>query len=321
MQERRFIGCMLGLAIGDALGAPVEFLQRSAILRELGAEGVQDLLPWSTGRRSFPRGSYTDDTQMALATALGLLDAVRATDNSGIEDAASAVHARYLEWLDRQKDPFYERSPGNTCLSALRSGVAGTMDDPLNESPGCGGIMRIAPVGLLERPERAFEVGAEMAALTHGAAAGFLSAGFFADVISRVARGRALMAAIAETREVLLGYEDFDETLEKVDEAVELYISDVHPVEAIRQLGEGWTGHEALGIALLCALSYPDDWDLAVLAAVNITGDSDSTGSLTGALAGTALGVEAIPTAWVRDVEDSAMIRAVAEELFAVAVA
>lgn len=315
----RFIGCMLGLAVGDALGAPVEFKTRVEILHEFGPDGITEMTPWSTPARSFAPGSYTDDTQMALATARGLLDAVREAKRSGIEDPATAVRARYVEWLGTQSDPFHARHPGTTCISALSAADAGSVDEPLNDSPGCGGIMRIAPVGLVERPERAFETGVELAAITHGAAAAYLSAGFFADVVSRVARGAALLQAVAETREVLLGFDDFEETLEKVDVAVELFISDIHPVEAIQQIGEGWSGHEALGIALFAALSYPEDWELAVLAAINITGDSDSTGSLTGALAGVALGVDAIPAPWVRAVEDSAVIEQLAEDLSVVA--
>jgi len=319
MQIEQFEGCMVGHAIGDALGAPVEFMSRKQILAAHGVDGVHDMVAWSTPRHAFLRGSYTDDTQMAIATALGVLEALEISRAGGLEDIPGTVQARYLSWLEAQTDPRQERYPGATCIGALSSGQAGCVDDPINDRKGSGGIMRVSPIGLVERPERAFETAAEVAALTHGHPTGFLSAGVFADVVSRVVRGSGVFDAVAETREFLVSFDDYDETLAAVDQAVELYVSDVHPVEAVQLIGEGWVAEEALGIALLCALSYPNDWPRATLAAVNITGDSDTTGALTGALAGAALGIDEIPAGWVDDVEDSAMLLDLSARLLAVA--
>jgi len=319
MRIEQFEGCIVGHAIGDALGAPVEFMSRKQVLAAHGVRGVHDMVAWSTPRYAFPRGSYTDDTQMAIATALGVLDALEISRAGGLEDIPGAVQARYVAWLESQTDPRQERYPGATCIDALSSGHAGCIDDPINDRKGSGGIMRVSSIGLVERPERAFETAAEVAALTHGHPTGFLSAGVFADVVSRVVRGVGASDAVAETREFLLSFDDYDETLSAVDQAVELHLSDVHPVEAVQLIGEGWVAEEALGIALLCAMSYPNDWSRATLAAVNITGDSDTTGALTGALAGAALGIDRIPAGWVDDVEDSAMLLDLAARLLAVA--
>jgi len=319
VEIERFEGCIVGHAVGDALGAPVEFMTRKEILAAHGPEGVTDFVPWTTAAHKFPRGSYTDDTQMMLATAFGMLDALEISRSGGFEDVPAAVYARYREWLATQSEPGYARRPGSTCIDALTSGVAGCVYDAINDRKGSGGIMRVAPAGLVERPVRAFETAAEIAALTHGHPTGYLSAGFYADVISRVVRGADISTAVAETREILLGYDDYDETLEAVDRAVELYMSDVHPVEAVQLIGEGWIAEEALGIALMCSMSYPSDWRRATLASVNITGDSDTTGALTGGLSGAALGVDAIPAGWVDDVEDSGLLLDVAARLLAVA--
>ena len=307
----RFLGCMLGLALGDACGAPVEFLRLPEITSTYGPDGVRGLEPWD-GR---PRGSYTDDTQMTLATAHGLIDAARIWRSNRVDDLPAAVHARYLEWFETQSDPVRSRRPGTTCLSALASGVVGDPFEPINDSKGAGGIMRVAPVGLVFMPERAFEVGVETAAITHGHPTGYLAAGFFADVLARVVRGVGLRDAIAGAREVTLGYDDAEETLDAVDRAVELFIADAHPQEGIPLIGEGWVAEEALGIALFCALSYPADWEAGVLSAVNITGDSDTTGSLAGAVLGTILGVESLPVSWLDDLEDAEMIAQLADEL------
>ena len=70
---------------------------------------------------------------------------------------------------------------------------------------------------------------------------------------------------------------------------------DIDDKEAIRQLGEGWVAEETLAIAVYCALKYSDDFEQAVIAAVNHSGDSDSTGAVAGNILGASLGVSGIP--------------------------
>lgn len=308
----RFRGCILGHAVGDALGAPVESMTTLRIRATYGQHGVDDFQPWG-GR---PKGSWTDDTQMMRATASGLLEAYECEAEERRHcDPTDFVRRHYLGWFESQADAGERRGPGTTCLGALAEGGGGTPDDPINDSKGAGGIMRVSPVGLAYLPERAFEAATEFAAITHGHPSGWLAAGFYADVLSRVVRGRELQAAVRETRELLLAYEDFDETLESVDRAVELFISDETIYEGIECLGEGWVAEEALGIALFCALNFPEDFAEGVLASVNHGGDSDTTGCLTGALLGASLGVASIPGSWVTGVEDSAALGALADEL------
>lgn len=311
----RFRGCLLGHALGDALGAPVEFRSRSEILRAYGPDGIRAPEPWG----GHPAGSYTDDTQLTLATAEALLDAAAAWHAGAGDETNEALYARYLEWYATQSDPAHRRGPGNTCLAALGSGTAGDTFDPINDSKGAGGIMRVSPIGLVYEPDRAFEVAVDAAAITHGHPTGYLAAGFYADVISRVIRGQGLSSAIAATRELLTGYDDAEETLSAVDLAVELFMGDVHPIEAIGRIGEGWIAEEALAIALHCALSYPADWVEGTLAAVNITGDSDTTGCLAGALLGAVLGEVALPAHWVEGLEGSERIGGTAERLAGIA--
>ncbi len=325
----RFRGTLLGVAVGDALGAPVEFLDRARILERYGPYGVGGLEPWATGGGvPMAPGAVTDDTQMTMATALGLLDAASRASSGGLIDVSDAVWARYSEWELTQHDPGQARYPGTTCLAAIRGGSPGSPDDPVNDSKGCGGVMRVAPVALAFEPVQAFERGAEVAALTHGHPTGWLAAGFLADVVSRLvrgprgtaefrtSRGGPIPGAIAETREVLLGYEECDETLDAVDRAVELYISDAPLERSFELLGEGWVAEEALAIGLYAALSFPEDFREGVLAAVNITGDSDSTGSITGALLGAALGDDALPAEWSARVEHAEQLSHLAEDLY-----
>jgi len=333
---KHFAGCLLGGAVGDALGAPVEFDSIETIRRKYGPEGIRDY-DIAYGRR----GAITDDTQMTLFTAEGLLRAVTRGRHKGICHPASVIHHAYIRWLhtqgERGRSQFSEgepdgwligvrglhsrRAPGNTCLSALRGEEMGEMQRPLNNSKGCGGVMRVAPVGLVaEDEERAFSLGCEAAAITHGHPSGYYSAGCFAAIIWRLAEGRSLPEAI----ELMLRQleksenEDHEECASAIRQAVTLWRDhDLPPSpEVIERLGGGWVGEEALAISLYCALAAQDDFAHGVLLSVNHSGDSDSTGAITGNILGLMLGVEAIPSKWLAELELRKEIEAMAGDLY-----
>jgi len=318
------LACLLGGAIGDALGAPIEFLSLDQIRARFGPAGI-------TGYTQLDHGiaRFTDDTQMTLFTAEGFLLALPNAD------PIPTVHRAYRAWLQTQSgrfDPSRKvlegrllalpemwalRAPGNTCLSALRSGTIGSMSQPLNDSKGCGGIMRAAPAGLLFEPQVAFEMGCRLAALTHGHPTGYLSAGFFACLVSALLRGSDLPAAIRMAQLLLLGHTGREETAAAVQAALQLAAdSSVTPSpEAVERLGGAWVGEEALAISLYCALVHPTDFRAAVLLSVNHSGDSDSTGAITGNLLGAALGMSAIPPEWIEPIELRAEIERLAVDI------
>jgi len=177
--------------------------------------------------------------------------------------------------------------------------------------------MRTAPAGLAFMPGDAFRMGAEFAALTHGHPSGYLSAGFLSEMIAQVISGKHLSQAISLGESELVRHEGYEETLGKIRLAKKLAGGNKSVDDAILEIGEGWVGEEALGISLYCALKFSHDWKSAVLASVNHSGDSDSTGSITGAILGAHLGVDSIPQRWVADVEDSEKIDKIARDLFA----
>ena len=309
---RKYKGCLLGLAVGDALGAAVEFMSLAEIRKKYGGDGIQDFDSWN----GFEAGSYTDDTQMALATAVGCIKAAECWKKEGFFDPIPHLYNEYLSWLETQNDPFQRRAPGNTCLSALRSGRMGTMDAPINNSKGCGGVMRVAPVGLVFLGEMAFLEGAKTAAITHGHPSGYLSAGFLAELISHILDGKILQEAIELSRETIKKFEGHQETLMSIDLAENLAKGDMPGVDAIQQIGEGWTGEEALAIAIYCSLKFSNNFRSAVTASVNHSGDSDSTGAIAGAIMGALLGDEAIPGSWVDRLENSQEISKIATEMY-----
>lgn len=327
----RFRGCLLGGAVGDALGAPVEFPSLTEIRARYGAEGIADL-----DRAYGRRGALTDDTQMTLFTAEGLLRALNRMHHRGICHTPSVVHRAYLRWLSTQDErsafPHFEsaldgwllehealfarRAPGNTCLAALRSDRMGSMDDPINGSKGCGGVMRVAPVGLLAARDRAFDMGCELAAITHGHPSGYLAAGALSLIVALLRDGAGLEEAIDAALEALRAEPDSDECIHAVEAARALAASGDPTPEQVEALGGGWVAEEALAIALYCALVAEGDFAAGVRLAVNHSGDSDSTGAIAGNLLGVMLGEEAIPAAWLRELELRDVIEQIADDLF-----
>lgn len=338
-------GCLVGGAIGDALGAPVEFMTTSQIISKFGQNGITDFV-------EFPGniGEFTDDTQMTLFTAEGLLRAWHRAMLKGIEGAMhQIVHESYLRWLHtqggqlidgkpnkgmrekengwliRRNELFKLRAPGNTCLSALSSGNAGSIESPINNSKGCGGIMRMAPVGLVfpGRNEYCFKVGSDFAAFTHGHPSGYLSAAFFASLVSDLAIGTDLKIAISKSVIILKQQPGHEKTSDAIQKAVDLYFAKKHALPTdkialaglIEQLGCGWVGEEALAISLFCCLCFQYDFKSGVLAAVNHSGDSDSTGSITGNILGLINGIGAIPKKWISNLGSSDIVSQVAEDL------
>ena len=104
-----------------------------------------------------------------------------------------------------------------------------------------------------------------------------------------------------------------------VRKAIALAQEDVDDLRAIRSLGEGWVGEEALAIALYCVLKHRDDFSACIRAAVNHDGDSDSTGAIAGSLLGAWLGADGIDEAWLAPLEGREVIEIISQQLCEVA--
>jgi ADP-ribosylglycohydrolase len=192
----------------------------------------------------------------------------------------------------------------------------GSTAQPLNQSKGCGGVMRIAPAGLASWIGDPFSAGSEIAAITHGHPTGFLAAGFQALAIREAAAGTPLRSACEEALEELRRHPGHEECAAAVGRAVSLSVErrgQASP-EDVESLGQGWVAEEALAIALFSALAAPD-FESALRLAVNHGGDSDSTGAVAGSLLGASLGEAAIPPRWLAPLELRREIERLAEQL------
>lgn len=332
MNKSSYRACLLAGAIGDALGAAVEFKSDAEIDRLYGPEGVREYRP-AYGRL----GAITDDTQMLLFTAEGLLRGIVRADRRGFADRTGVVANAYLRWLSTQghqnpvqvgepgwlighEDLHHQRAPGNTCLTALKQ-MTKLGEKAENQSKGCGTVMRIAPVGLFAArifgatSNSAYEMGREISRLTHGHPSGYVAGGALAAIIWGLSRGMTLEKALDEALGAVESDFDSAECAKAIIRARALVTTHIPPKEAVKRLGEGWVAEEALAISIYAALKMPTLID-ALSLAVSHGGDSDSTGSITGNIVGLVYGEEEIPNHLLEDLELREVITQVAEDLY-----
>ena len=339
-------GSLIGGAIGDALGYPVEFMSLQEIKKKYSEEGITR---YDVGKDGIAH--FSDDTQMTLFTANGYLYGETRLCLRGIAgNPINYIQQAYIEWLQTQTtvlqvDDYHScwirdiaalnknRAPGNTCMSALESLRDGHYAG--NNSKGCGGVMRVAPLGLRYAAGVAhgttlkeidiFQLGYECAHITHKHPLGCLPAGYLSLLLFRLCGKEEDVTSVDFEQMVLNLCEEMRKIgsdghyalglSQMLHNAVNLAKGEGKDDENIKMLGEGWTGDEALAIAVYCALRHFDSFEDAIVSAVNHDGDSDSTGAICGNIMGLVFGYEAIPQYYKEKLELTDVILAMADDL------
>lgn len=317
-------------AVGDALGYPVEFMSYRGILSKYGNSGITQFNLSKEGKALVSDDTQMTlftACGMLMGVTRGYMRGIGGAPEDYVDGA-------YIDWYYTQtgmkKDIFdyyhytwlrdlpelaHRRAPGNTCLSACEMLLRN--EKVSNMSKGCGGIMRVAPMALLMAGYKGRgtsfydipvmdEAGAKVAEVTHKHPLGFLPAAMLTHLIYKV----VCMDAVQVKRYIK---ELVSETIESLDtifvgkygqeknflanlthKAIELAENNKSDIENIKQLGEGWTGDEAWAIALYCTVRHIDSVEDAITAAVNHSGDSDSTGAICGNIIGAIYGYESI---------------------------
>ena len=340
----KVLGSMIGGAAGDALGYAVEFMSYGQIINKYGNKGITRYELNKDGV-----AEISDDTQMTLFTANGMLFCHTRYATHGILGASPADYIRdsYIEWYQTQTgeidytQPHYNwirdikelhsrRAPGVTCMSALE--CLANKKEVINNSKGCGGIMRIAPIALfagnpdIEEQYEAYAKEAGKAAMhTHKHPLGYIPAAFLSLFINKVmpyayVTWQQLVEASNECIAAMRGLypeeqKHIDYLADLIKKATMLSKSKKSDNEAISEIGEGWVAEETLAIALYCVFKYPGDFEKAIVAAVNHSGDSDSTGAVTGNISGAIVGYDAIPQYYKENLELRWLIEELATDL------
>ena len=323
----RFKGCILGGAVGDALGYPIEFMSEEEIFSIYGKDGI------TVYNLNNGVAEISDDTQMTLFTIDGLL----LSDGDEIE----SLRKCYIDWANTQigdinigiegysnllniKELFSSREPGRTCLMSIWNGANGTLETQINNSKGCGGIMRTAPIGLYFKNKSLKEtalLAAKASALTHSHELGYLSSAMFAVIIACIVHynmniEEAVIKSIEVVEECFVDKEYLYELIKIVEKALKLSKEDIEDLEAIHILGEGWVAEETLAIAIYCSLKYSNNFEKGIIASVNHKGDSDSIGAVTGNFLGAYLGIDGINKKFLEKLELVDFIEDISEKLY-----
>jgi ADP-ribosylglycohydrolase len=332
----RIAGCLFGLALGDALAAPVEFIHSAEeITRRFPPNGPTE--PLGDPAR------VTDDTQMALAVGEALTATVQPYTAATVE---GPLRRAFIDWY---RSPENDRAPGMTCLRACEelergkpwsvAAVAG--------SKGCGANMRVAPVGLVPIAGNEFTettraaIAQFQAALTHGHPTALAASDLTARAIADLASGGEIASVATRLRSYAISQrtiyhthwlgnlwqrpgvpspEEFiargwDECLAILDRLDVALAADDRTTDPCHYTGEGWVAEEAFATGLLCFLLHPDDPVAALQRAAVTAGDSDSIACLTGAFAEASHGLAVWPEVWIDRIEYRDRLSSVAAKL------
>lgn len=314
----RFEGCLLGGAIGDAFGAPIEFMKMNKIKRLFGPQGFTDF----NKNRLF---SFTDDTQLTIFTADGLIKS--ALKNKSDKVDYDIIFNSYLDWyklcalgkktnsgwISKIENLRGTNGSGKTCMDVFSKNLQGSIKNPLNQSRTCGGVMRVAPVGLVynNSPQKAFDIAANCAALSHGHPDAYLSAGFHAAIIANLVNDITIDKAINNSLAILKTKENSEPLLTKIEKAIDLAKKE----SDISELGLGWNGDEAIAMAIFSVIKNPSNYKQTIITAANHSGDSDTVAAIAGGISGTYLGINSIPKDLIEKINLKKSLLTIANDL------
>jgi len=301
----RILGGLFGVAVGDALGVPVEFVSRER-LRKKPVQGMTGY-----GTHNQPPGTWSDDTSLTLCLAESLVEA-----GYDLED----VGRRFVRWYREGYWTPYGRvfDIGGTTRQAilrLEAGVAPTLAGPRDEmSNGNGSLMRILPVALYfagSEESAMREAVCQISCLTHGHPRSQLACFLYSLLAKELLAGSTPGAACDKMRERapdLCADTALAGELSHFERLLNGSLPGL-PEKAIRSDGYVVSTLEA---AVWCLLNHTTFAD-TVLAAVNLGGDSDTTGAVAGGLAGVCYGYRSIPDSWLQQLARFGDILALAE--------
>ncbi len=335
-------GSLVGGAVGDALGYEVEFMKLSSIIDRFGKKGITRYVTDPDGVARF-----SDDTQMTLFTLEGMMNGIIDTKAGTPEEILPYIRKSYINWYRTQSTMpmpqsdswmsnlralWQQRAPGMTCMDALKNLAMGR--GVHNHSKGCGGVMRVAPIGIFNAAHSnlySYSDTAHLAGwaaeITHKHIASTLASALLATTVENCIHDekvdRLIFSWIIDGGLSLMpgyfpGHEKETEAFSALmRKAMELGKSEVPQDEAIRQLGEGWVGDEALAIAIFSVMRHIESFEDCIVCAVNHDGDSDSTGAIAGNIIGAIHGYSAIPGHYLEALELAPVLISAADDLCA----
>lgn len=296
--KKKLRGYLYGTACADALGRPVEHLTLEQIKQKYGDKGILELPPNSP---------WTDDTQLMLVLARGLLRGAELE----LPELMDKIAKELVLWLDEP-----DLGAGATTKGAalgLKEGIHWS-NSGLN-SKTCGSLMRVGIVGFIfwKDPEKLIKAASISGRITHTHPAADAASVAGAYAVKLALDGMEPREMFEPLLEVTQGISpEFTQALE---DSYKMAYSGIGDEEGLKKLGQGWYADETFALAYFCILRYPNDYKKAVQTAVNITGDSDSVASVAGGILGARLGIEPIPVSWIEALKENEKIEEIVEPL------
>jgi ADP-ribosyl-[dinitrogen reductase] hydrolase len=287
MSEMRGVGAFIGLAIGDALGAPLEGLPPEAIrVTEMQGGGIHNTLP----------GQYTDDTLQAAALAETLI-VCRGFDPEDFAERLVRVYRAHPRFFGPTS-----RAVLDLIESGLRPEVAAArVHETRGGSRSNGSVMRGVPIGIFYPPGEVREASLRASRVTHFDPVAAEASAFINRMVSGMCRGEAVEAAFGEA---LTACRDAELTR---------LLKDYQAFPLEPSLDAVLCTHCAVSI-FMDAPSFRE----AVVTAVNLGGDADTVGAITGGLAGARWGCQAIPRSWFYTLQNREKLLELARRLWSV---
>ena len=301
-------GCYWGLAIGDALGMPVEFKSIEAIRSNYGDDGI--LKPEKNA-------IWTDDTEMTIALTKSLLRLGKVEEIKDLNEntIGQTIAEEFINWLD---NPGY--APGITTTRSVNflkvKGANKWKLSGANNSKGCGTVMRAAPLGIwfansltpellsINGPyhKLLLNVSTMQSEITHGHKAATAAALAGSYVIALVINGIPPEKMINPIETFCNHtHPDFETAMQRLKTSLSKRKDGTFEtdLEALTYIGQGWVGEEAFAMALYCAIQYPTDLKSCLRVSVNHDGDSDSVACIAGSILGAFHGMSIIQKDWL----------------------
>jgi ADP-ribosyl-[dinitrogen reductase] hydrolase len=291
MDKNRILGGLRGAVVGDVLGVPVESLGRE----ERKADPVTDLREYGVSGR--PKGTWSDDSSLMLCTVESLIEGFN----------TYRMGQLFSRWLNQGHWTPWGRAfgVGRTTRASITRMTTGSLPESAggtDESDnGNGSLMRILPVGVYFAalsPSEIIEYAHRASSLTHRHPRSAIACGFYCLMVSSLLRGNNPDSAYREAiRDALRAYDDRQPYVDEFPHFARLLSGWIGGLEEGRVESGGYVIH-TLEAAVWCLLTT-NTFKEAVLKAINLGGDADTTGAVTGGLAGIWYGSDAIPEEWI----------------------
>ena len=332
-----FQGCLLGMAVGDAMGYTVDSRNLEQIRADYGPNGLlgYDLVNG--------RAEVTSYTQIAAFSANGILMGLTRNRLSGRQtplvryiglalrewSRSQSFHTGEPNfcWLSFLPDLRRRRCMDTWMLSVLEKPPLGTMEAPTNRSSHPAALTAVIPLAMLSESmhlsqEEVDHMGAEIVAMTHGNPDAFLAAAVLTHLLSRVLQepSMTLEELIPDTCDALqLQFGRLFTQTATIRELLQLALmlakdDSVSSMEAMEKLG-CHSAAEVLAGAVYACITCGEDFDTAIITAVNHSGRSAAVGAITGALLGARLGYEALPEFYLESLEPLHILLELANDL------